>query len=324
VSVTFRLFDDAVAGNQVGSNIVRSVTPVDGLFSESLDFGVSAWAINQALWLDIEVDGDLLGRQLIEGAPYALNMRGMTVDASGNIGIGTAELDPSVKLHATTPLHGGIAVSGTATSIGLGIGVFGAANSFVGFDFYAGGSGTDYGSSSSIRWKHNLEPISRPLHKVSRLRGVSFDWDKEHGGHHDVGMIAEEVGEVLPEIVSYEENGIDAVGMDYSRLTPLLVEAIKEQQMQIETQAARIAALESTRDDAVAAPVEEAPLAWPVFGVLGLGVIAMIRRHKMAAAYVLGALTVAVVASVPCQAVPFRGPPDFERARSASTTRTRY
>jgi hypothetical protein len=40
-------------------------------------------------------------------------------------------------------------------------------------------------------------------------------------------MIAEEVGRVLPEIVRYEENGVDATGMDYSRLTPLLVEAVK-------------------------------------------------------------------------------------------------
>jgi hypothetical protein len=56
---------------------------------------------------------------------------------------------------------------------------------------------------------------------------VYFDWDKEHGGHHDIGMIAEEVGAVVPEIVSYEPNGIDAIGMDYSKVTPLLVEAIK-------------------------------------------------------------------------------------------------
>jgi hypothetical protein len=59
------------------------------------------------------------------------------------------------------------------------------------------------------------------------LRGVYFNWDAEHGGQHDVGMIAEEVGQVLPEIVEYEENGIDATGMDYSKLTPLLVEAVK-------------------------------------------------------------------------------------------------
>lgn len=40
------------------------------------------------------------------------------------------------------------------------------------------------------------------------------------------GMIAEEVGEILPEVVQYEDNGVDAIGMDYSRPTPLLVEAV--------------------------------------------------------------------------------------------------
>jgi len=95
------------------------------------------------------------------------------------------------------------------------------------YDFYAAGDGIDYGAESSIRWKTDISSIDDPLGKVMNLRGVSFNWDAEHGGGHDVGMIAEEVGEVLPEIVSYEENGIDATGMDYSKLTPLLVEAVK-------------------------------------------------------------------------------------------------
>jgi hypothetical protein len=48
-----------------------------------------------------------------------------------------------------------------------------------------------------------------------------------------MGLIAEEVGEVLPEIVAYEENGKDAKGLDYSRLVALLIEAVKEQQKEI-------------------------------------------------------------------------------------------
>ncbi len=95
------------------------------------------------------------------------------------------------------------------------------------YDFYALGPGEDFASASSIRWKTDVRPIGHPLDKVAQLRGVYFDWDVKHGGHHDLGMIAEEVGEVLPEIVQYEENGIDATGMDYSKLTPLLVEAVK-------------------------------------------------------------------------------------------------
>jgi hypothetical protein len=46
-------------------------------------------------------------------------------------------------------------------------------------------------------------------------------------------MIAEEVGKVQPEIVAYEKNGTDAIGMDYSKITPLLLEAIKAQQAEI-------------------------------------------------------------------------------------------
>ena len=95
------------------------------------------------------------------------------------------------------------------------------------YDFYAAGPGDDYGSASSIRWKSDIRSIDAPLDKVLRLRGVYFTWDEEHGGEHDVGMIAEEVGEVLPEIVSYEPDGKYTSGMDYSRLTPLLVEAVK-------------------------------------------------------------------------------------------------
>ena len=95
-------------------------------------------------------------------------------------------------------------------------------------DFDAVGTGVNYAATSSIRWKKNIKEIDSPLEKMDKLRGVYFDWDEEHGGEHDVGMIAEEVGKVLPEIVVYEENGIDADGMDYSKLTPLLVEAVKE------------------------------------------------------------------------------------------------
>jgi len=122
-----------------------------------------------------------------------------------------------------------------------GTGVYGWGRKY---DFYAGGPGTNYGAISSIRWKRNIQDIDNPLDKILQLRGVYFDWDAEHGGQHDVGMIAEEVGKVLPEIVEYEENGIDATGMDYSKLTPLLVEAVKELKKENDLLKQRIEVLE--------------------------------------------------------------------------------
>ena len=72
------------------------------------------------------------------------------------------------------------------------------------------------------------------------IRGVYFDWDEGHGGKHDMGFIAEEVGEHIPEIVTYEKDGVYASGIDYGAITPVLVQAIKEQQELLEKQQAQL------------------------------------------------------------------------------------
>lgn len=93
---------------------------------------------------------------------------------------------------------------------------------------------------SSRRWKTNIQTLNGALAKVEQLRGVSYDL--KESGKHEVGVIAEEVGAVVPEIVSWEENGKDAQGVDYSRLTALLIEATKEQQTLIHKQQQQIKA----------------------------------------------------------------------------------
>ena len=87
---------------------------------------------------------------------------------------------------------------------------------------------------SSARWKENVQTLDGALDKVMRLRGVSYDWKPEHGGAHDIGFVAEEVGKVVPEIVAWEANGVDASGLAYDRVAALGVEAIKEQQAKIQ------------------------------------------------------------------------------------------
>ncbi len=95
---------------------------------------------------------------------------------------------------------------------------------------------------SSRRWKTNIEPLTGALDKVQALRGVSFDWKAD--GKHDIGMIAEEAGKIIPEVVVYEENGIDAISLDYARITAVLVEAVKELQEQIEGLKQKVAELD--------------------------------------------------------------------------------
>lgn len=94
---------------------------------------------------------------------------------------------------------------------------------------------------SSKRWKTNIKPIENALDKVARLRGVTFDWKKD--GKHDIGLIAEEVGQVIPEVVAYESNKKDAKSVDYSRLVAVLIEAVKAQQKEIESLKATVESL---------------------------------------------------------------------------------
>lgn len=98
---------------------------------------------------------------------------------------------------------------------------------------------------SSVRWKENIREISSPLEKLRALRGVEFDWRAEFGGTRDLGFVAEEVGAVLPEIVSWEKDGSYAQGLAYSRILPVVIEAMKEQMTTIERQEARIEALKA-------------------------------------------------------------------------------
>ncbi len=88
---TFKLFDALAAGTQQGSTLTQNgVSVTNGLFTTQLDFGVGPWTANQPRWLEITANGQLLSpRQPLTPAPFALNTRGVSVDAGGNIGIGT-------------------------------------------------------------------------------------------------------------------------------------------------------------------------------------------------------------------------------------------
>ena len=100
---------------------------------------------------------------------------------------------------------------------------------------------------SSRRWKTNINPLENALEKVKLLEGVSFDWKAD--GKHDIGLIAEEVGKVIPEVVAYEENGVDAKSVDYARLVAVLIEAAKEQHKIINEQGSVLASQQKVIND---------------------------------------------------------------------------
>jgi hypothetical protein len=91
-------------------------------------------------------------------------------------------------------------------------------------------------ASSDSRLKDNKSILTDALNKVSKLNGYEFDWIPMQGIHenegHDIGVIAQEVEKIIPEIVTTRENGYMAV--KYEKMVPLLIEAIKELSAQVE------------------------------------------------------------------------------------------
>ena len=91
-----------------------------------------------------------------------------------------------------------------------------------------------YNSDETL--KQNIKTITDPLELVTSLRGVTFDWKED--GSSSYGFIAQELEEVLPELVKTSGDGTKAV--EYGNIISILVEAIKEQQEQMDEQQAQI------------------------------------------------------------------------------------
>jgi hypothetical protein len=107
---------------------------------------------------------------------------------------------------------------------------------------------TGFVTVSSKRLKGNFAPVQYGLSEVMQLDPVSYhyNFEKQDSQKKHLGMIAEDVLKIVPEVV-YEENGL-ALGMDYSSLVPVLVKAIQEQQAMIEAQNAKINAMQQQLD----------------------------------------------------------------------------
>jgi hypothetical protein len=136
--------------------------------------------------------GDKLVIDKLNNAATIVTSTPFVIDNFGRVGIGTT--DPTEKLD----------VAGNVK-----------ATSFL------------YSSDKSL--KTNIQPLTNSLNKVKQLEGVSFNW--KENGEQSIGLIAQDVEKVFPELVSSEE-GNKAVA--YGNLVAVLIEAVKEQQKQID------------------------------------------------------------------------------------------
>ena len=88
--------------------------------------------------------------------------------------------------------------------------------------------------SSDERLKDNIKPITEPLWKLNQIGGYTFDWNDKQDTYegHDVGVVAQEIHKVLPEVVAERSNGY--LGVKYEKIVPLLIESIKELKQEVD------------------------------------------------------------------------------------------
>ena len=88
-------------------------------------------------------------------------------------------------------------------------------------------------STSDKRLKDNITPLSGCLNKILSLDAIEFDWNEKQQTYegHDIGLIAQQVKEIAPEIVETRKNGY--LSVKYEKIIPLLVGATQEQDAQI-------------------------------------------------------------------------------------------
>jgi hypothetical protein len=99
-------------------------------------------------------------------------------------------------------------------------------------------------SSSDRNLKDNISLIENPLDKVLSLDAIEFDWNSNQHAYrgHDLGLIAQQVEEVAPELVVTRSDGYKAI--KYDKINSLIVGAIQEQQKKIEFLEKRLESLE--------------------------------------------------------------------------------
>ena len=193
-------------------------------------------------------DGSIFSVNDVSGIPS------IDVDADGTIQLaptGTTEMVGIGTTNPTSKLHvvGDVNITGVITAT-AGAGIASATiltdagidpngtSTFLNVNITGIATAADFNSSSDIKLKTNVQRISDPLDKIIRIEGVSFNWKKDNSP--SIGVIANELEKVLPQLVTDS----DPKAVNYNGLIGVLIEAVKEQQSEIDSLKERISKLE--------------------------------------------------------------------------------
>ena len=191
-----------------------------------------------------------LNNTLGAGAVVALNPA-MTLDASGNLLVGTTNTDPTLNRVNGVVVRGNAGIlmrtpsgfSEFGLSVTSGIHVYftsdnGTARVYGG-NISTNGSTTAYNTTSDYRLKESVQPLVGGLARVNALKPSVYNWKSD--GSTGEGFLAHELAEIVPIAVTGEKDAvrkdgsIEAQGVDLSKLVPILVTAIQELTARVQT-----------------------------------------------------------------------------------------
>ena len=216
-STSLGIFTSALGNYSVSSGYWTKAKPfaslVIGMYNDTTcsEGGDAAWTNNDPLFI------------VGNGSSDEFRRNAFTIFQNGKTAIGHASPTEMID------------VNGNARFRSVGSGTFS-------YNLNLTSDGTLTTATSDISMKKNIIQITNALDVVNKLRGVRFTWKDDPEETLQIGMIAQEVEPIVPEIVF--TNPVDGLkGINYSEATALLVEAIKEQQQQIESQKSELQSL---------------------------------------------------------------------------------
>jgi len=243
----------------------------------------AGWYSNQSNTLIIHNNGDAQGSIPSNSLIYG-DFTAKTLRFNANVGINVApysyyglyvDMSATASTYGTISYGNIIGVYGIASGTGTPssrYGVFGSASgATTNYAGYFSGNVTvtgTFANPSDKNLKKNIKPYEGALNKVLKLQGVTYEWKSEtelsgivkkdpnlkeevsrfnFPSGTQIGVIAQDVEKILPELVKTDADGLKSV--DYIKLTPVLIEAIKEQNKTITTQKDQIDALQKQVND---------------------------------------------------------------------------
>jgi hypothetical protein len=177
---------------------------------------------------DLYLSGGLRGDTLTFG-----NLAGterMRIDSSGNLLVGTTGVPNGTSVYGAGFINTGASglvqwASGVSTATSVSVARFYNPNGNVG-SIQLAGTATSYVTSSDQRLKENITDANDAGDKIDAIKVRQYDW-KADGSHQDYGMVAQELQLVAPEAVSGDADSEEMMGVDYSKLVPMLIKEIQ-------------------------------------------------------------------------------------------------